>query len=152
MSRGPDTLASPETSPPPSPCQLSNRNVPVNSPVWSSADRGNDMLPPDPSKIGVSIVATVRGKARGEEFVRTEEPAGTGVFSAPDGEYRQDHADNHPHDEPQHHRPAPWPGMVLFPWLPDLLIGTETGGIYPRFSLRGRMGLGAGGGGGGGAA
>src|SRR4030067_961221 len=82
MSKVPDTLARPEISPPPSPCQLLNRNVPVNSPVWSSADRGNDMLPPDPSKIVLSIVTTVMGRARVEEFVRTEEPAGTGVFSA----------------------------------------------------------------------
>src|SRR3990172_12431185 len=74
MSKVPDTLARPEISPPPSPCQLSNRNVPVNSPVWSSADRGNDMLPPDPSKIVLSIVTTVLGRAREEEFVRTQKP------------------------------------------------------------------------------
>src|SRR4030066_200249 len=66
----------------PSPCQFANRNVPVNSPVWSSADRVNDMLPPDPSEIVLSIVTTVMGRARVEEFVRTEEPAGTGVSSA----------------------------------------------------------------------
>src|SRR3989304_2249491 len=79
MSKVPDTLARPEIPPLPSPCQFSNRNVPVNSPVWSSADRVNDMLPPDPSEIVLSIVTAAMGRGRVEEFSRPEEAAGRGA-------------------------------------------------------------------------